>query len=495
MTDSIDIKKELKVKTKIKRIVIPILFGIFIFILIFSLAFGGYVYAYQNKVYPGVKMANYNIDGFEKSEVKEKIAKKVDKLNSTGVNFSTKDPNNQTKEISYEDLGITFDQEVTLDQIFAVGRTGNTYNQAKEMLGSLFKSKDIDLVTNIDQNKFDSKLNDSVGNQIIEAKDAKFKVDDDNLEIIKEENGVEINYDYMKLEIEDLINSENIYKSLTIKTKEVQPSIVSAEIIPLINDVESYINKDIILSWEKNTFNSTQGQILDWLVLSKDENDSIKIELSDEAIKSYINEEIAAKVDKKAINRQINAETSEVIFEGQDGQIVNQDKALVQIKNILTSDKQESKIVLEILVKEREDVKVQPKTEFSSGGTPGMSDGKYIEVNLSQQKLYMFEGENQLGTYSVSTGKWSTPTPTGTRYVDGKTDRAWSNKYGLYMPYWMSIGGGYGIHELPEWPGGAKEGESHLGTPVSHGCIRLGVGAAENVYSWASIGTPVFIHQ
>ena len=56
-------------------------------------------------------------------------------------------------------------------------------------------------------------------------------------------------------------------------------------------------------------------------------------------------------------------------------------------------------------------------------------------------------------------------------------------------------GRGHGIHELPEWPNGAKEGEGHLGTPVSYGCIRLGVGDAEFAYNWADIGTPVYIHQ
>jgi lipoprotein-anchoring transpeptidase ErfK/SrfK len=57
------------------------------------------------------------------------------------------------------------------------------------------------------------------------------------------------------------------------------------------------------------------------------------------------------------------------------------------------------------------------------------------------------------------------------------------------------IGSEYGIHELPEWPDGTKEGESHLGTPVSHGCVRLGRGDAQAVYDWVEVGTPVFIHR
>jgi lipoprotein-anchoring transpeptidase ErfK/SrfK len=54
--------------------------------------------------------------------------------------------------------------------------------------------------------------------------------------------------------------------------------------------------------------------------------------------------------------------------------------------------------------------------------------------------------------------------------------------------------GKYGLHELPEWPNGYKEGASHLGIPVSHGCVRLGVGAAVRVFNWVEIGTPVVIY-
>lgn len=87
-------------------------------------------------------------------------------------------------------------------------------------------------------------------------------------------------------------------------------------------------------------------------------------------------------------------------------------------------------------------------------------------------------------------------TPTGEFKVHNKNPRAWSRTYGLYMPYWMAFvpSGKYGIHELPEWPGGYKEGANHLGTPVSHGCVRLGVGSAKAVYEWAEVGTPIVIY-
>lgn len=122
-------------------------------------------------------------------------------------------------------------------------------------------------------------------------------------------------------------------------------------------------------------------------------------------------------------------------------------------------------------------------------------EGKYIDINLAKQHLSVFEDGKLLGTYRISTGKRGMATPTGNFKIMAKRGRAWSKKYKLYMPYFMQFTGvGHGIHELPEWPGGYKEGAAHLGIPVSHGCVRLGIGPAESVYGWAEVGTAVVIH-
>lgn len=127
---------------------------------------------------------------------------------------------------------------------------------------------------------------------------------------------------------------------------------------------------------------------------------------------------------------------------------------------------------------------------------PLMTVGKYIDINLANQVMTTFQDGKLLDSYLISSGKASMPTPKGTFKIENKTPRAWSKEYGLFMPYWNAMvpSGKFGIHELPEWPGGYKEGANHLGTPVSHGCVRLGVGPAKTVYDWAPIGTPVVIH-
>ena len=119
---------------------------------------------------------------------------------------------------------------------------------------------------------------------------------------------------------------------------------------------------------------------------------------------------------------------------------------------------------------------------------------KYIDINLSSQTMRLYQGGKIVSTYQISSGRPGMETPTGTFHILSKSRLLWSTKYSLYMPYSLRFYNGYFIHELPYWPGGYREGQWHLGIPVSHGCVRLGIGPAERVFNFTNIGTKVIIH-
>ncbi|MFH1597653.1 MAG: L,D-transpeptidase family protein [Patescibacteria group bacterium] len=125
---------------------------------------------------------------------------------------------------------------------------------------------------------------------------------------------------------------------------------------------------------------------------------------------------------------------------------------------------------------------------------------KYIEIDISEQKLQYFENGFKIGEYPVSTGKVGMPTPYGEFKVMSRSLDAYSSKYALWMPWWQQFtSAGHGIHGLPYWKlsgGGVyKEGENHLGLRVSHGCVRLPWEGAEKLYNWSSTGTVIIIHE
>lgn len=129
------------------------------------------------------------------------------------------------------------------------------------------------------------------------------------------------------------------------------------------------------------------------------------------------------------------------------------------------------------------------------GQQPQIDDSKWIEIDLSEQRLYMKENGNNVNSFLISSGKWA-PTPTGEwriwtklRYTRMKGgSKALSTFYDLpNVPYTMYYNQGYGIHGA-YW-------HNNFGQPMSHGCVNMKPEEAGIVFNWASVGTKVVVRE
>lgn len=121
---------------------------------------------------------------------------------------------------------------------------------------------------------------------------------------------------------------------------------------------------------------------------------------------------------------------------------------------------------------------------------------RLIDINLSEQKLQAKIGEEIIYEFPISSGKPSTPTPTGDYSVLYKQEVR-STSY--IMPNWMAFTTrGHGIHALPslQYDNGYywTEALNHIGIPVSHGCVRLLPEDAKTLYEFSPVGTKIHIH-
>jgi lipoprotein-anchoring transpeptidase ErfK/SrfK len=125
----------------------------------------------------------------------------------------------------------------------------------------------------------------------------------------------------------------------------------------------------------------------------------------------------------------------------------------------------------------------QPSYASSGNGV------RWIDVDLTNQSLYAYEGDVIVNSFIVSTGTWATPTVTGQFNVYIKYRSAPMSGPGYYLPdvpYIMYFYGDYGLHGT-YW-------HNNFGTPMSHGCVNLRTDDAGWLYNWASVGTLVNIH-
>lgn len=138
-----------------------------------------------------------------------------------------------------------------------------------------------------------------------------------------------------------------------------------------------------------------------------------------------------------------------------------------------------------------------PTAENTSEPTvQAAGNGKYVLVSISEQHLYAYQDNQLVYSFVASTGM-NNATRTGTFQVLDKIPNAYGATWDLWMPNWMGI---YysgtlenGIHALPILSNGVQLWSGYLGTPISYGCIVLGVDDAQTLYDWAEVGTTVEI--
>ena len=129
--------------------------------------------------------------------------------------------------------------------------------------------------------------------------------------------------------------------------------------------------------------------------------------------------------------------------------------------------------------------------------TPHVNPGEYvwlpevspagpvvIIISLPEQVLYVYRNGVRIGRSTISSGKRGHSTPVGVFTILEKNVKHSSSLYkGALMPYMERL----------TWRGVAIHAGNLPGYPASHGCVRLPLDFAQQLYSVTSSGTTVII--
>lgn len=126
------------------------------------------------------------------------------------------------------------------------------------------------------------------------------------------------------------------------------------------------------------------------------------------------------------------------------------------------------------------------------------TSAKRILVDLSDERLYAYDGDALFMEEPISSGLEETPTPRGnfsvfrktpSRYMQGPLPGISDQKYDLPGVPWNLYFTAQGavVH-------GAYWHDS-FGSPWSHGCVNLAPQSARRLYEWAELGVPVTVRD
>jgi lipoprotein-anchoring transpeptidase ErfK/SrfK len=150
-------------------------------------------------------------------------------------------------------------------------------------------------------------------------------------------------------------------------------------------------------------------------------------------------------------------------------------------------------------------VSVPPPVEDETLAVNVLGDSnkkKRIDIDLSNQRLYAYEGDDRKFEFPISSGNPWSPTPTGTFYPWIKLRYAsmvgGNSAYGTYynlpnVPFVMY----FANDQVEQWQGYGLHGaywHNNFGHPMSHGCINAPTDQVEKVFNWADLDTPINIY-
>jgi hypothetical protein len=122
----------------------------------------------------------------------------------------------------------------------------------------------------------------------------------------------------------------------------------------------------------------------------------------------------------------------------------------------------------------------EPVDEALLAHRPASPDEKWIEVNVTTQRVTAWEGNVPVFSFISSTGLPGTPTVLGEFNIYWKLKSALMVGPDYYLPevpYTMYFYGGYALHGT-YW-------HDNFGQPMSHGCVNLSTDNAQQLFEWA----------
>ena len=357
---------------------------------------------------------------------------------------------------------------------------------------SLWESFDIQapVGVNYDETKLDNLLNAldcmQEENQVAPAS-AVPEFNGQKFVVKAEEIGSLLDVDAFKAKVAEYIAGFQSTLDMVVEDCYVKAAYFSdsPEVLAACKTMNEYLGASVTYTFGENTEVVDASVISQWL--TTDEN--MNVTYNEEGVSQYV-AGLAEKYDTYRKQRTFTSGSGNTVnVEGGDyGWKIDQAAEIA---------------ALETNISNKEVVTKEPvyKQTAASHGAADWGD-TYVEVDLTNQYMYLFVNGSVVTSSPIVTGKPSegSATPQGVysiRYckrnavLRGPKKADGNYEWESPVAFWMPFNGGIGLHDAT-WQS-AFGGNRYL-THGSHGCVNLPYNIAETVFNNVSAGTPVVCH-
>lgn len=311
------------------------------------------------------------------------------------------------------------------------------------------------------------------------SRNASYIYKDKNFELQKEFQGTEVDTALLRLKLMQVIQKKGNAIQLAKQELYLKPKYteLSEELEAAKKDLEACLKSSIKITFEDKSYTLDKQTIGPWLSL----DDNLKVKVDYISTQTYL-QKIAGDIEKPL------SEVLEEFSKLDPADTTNQEQfyrmnipsEIDALIKLITTGKESNKEILLV------------KRGLPKGIKEGLAD--FVEVSISQQKLWLFRGGSLILETDVVTGneRLKRNTPIGDYKILYKV----RNKvlkgpdYESFVSYWMPFYKGYGLHDAT-WR--RRFGASIYENGGSHGCVNIPPKMAPIVYQNVVVGMPVLV--
>ena len=312
--------------------------------------------------------------------------------------------------------------------------------------------------------------------------------DGEKFTVKPEDLGSQIIADVFKEKVASYISGFQKTMNMVEEGCYVEPKYYSdaPEVIAACDTMNAYLGASITYTFGDATEVVDGSVISQWL--TTDEN--MAVTYNEEGIAQYI-ADLASKYDTYKTDRTFTSGNGNTVTVsgGNYGWRMDQATEIEALKASIAAK--------EVLTKEPAYLQTAATHNGPDWG------GTYVEVDLTNQKVYLFVDGSLIVSGPCVTGKPSTgcATPQGSYYIKYKamnvTLRGPKQPDGTYewespVTFWMPFNGGIGLHDA-SWQHAFGDPRGYL-YAGSRGCVNLQYSVVQTIYNNVSAGTPVICH-
>lgn len=388
-------------------------------------------------------------------------------------------PDKTRKQFKLEDLGLSLNQA---DSVKAARSQQNQFGPRLRW----WKPVKADLVLNKNSTALNNFISREVNIAVQPSKDAVLTIENGQIKVADAVAGKSYGLIRPRTDLTTAVRTLDP-APVKLRTLKTMPPLTAKILEPYKANLEKTINQPISLKVGTTVVKPTPADIAGWLEITPDSRSKkVDISVNSGKVLEYINKVAAGSIHppKAQIEVRRGDGSTDVLVPGVSGLDVG--------------NKQETATDVAAKLLDGAGLDMSLNVSYQNYKTVTTdSYPKWIEVDITNKRLYAYERDTLVRTELVSAGAPATPTVTGQFSIYAKytqQDMRGSNVDGssYFQPNvkWISyFYRDYALH------GNYWRPLNYFGNiNSSHGCVSMVEPEAEWLYNWAPVGTPVIVH-